>query len=36
MAVNNKTGEFLLKLAPCIERGEPGACVEEAAQVEDG
>lgn len=33
MPENNKTEEFLLKLAPCIERGEPEACVEEAARV---
>ncbi len=33
MPENNKTEEFLLKLAPCIERGELEACVEEAARV---
>jgi Tfp pilus assembly protein PilF len=31
--MNNKTEEFLQKLAPCIERGELEACVEEAARV---
>ncbi len=30
MPENNKTEEFLQKLAPCIERGELEACVEEA------
>ncbi|MBU4373682.1 MAG: hypothetical protein KKD69_05010 [Euryarchaeota archaeon] len=29
--MNDKTEEFLQKLAPCIERGELEACVEEAA-----
>jgi tetratricopeptide (TPR) repeat protein len=33
MPDNNKTEEFLQKLAPCIERGELEACVEEAARV---
>ncbi len=33
MPENNKTGEFLQKLAPCIERGELEKCVEEAARV---
>ena len=33
MPENNKTQEFLKKLAPCIERGELDACVEEAARV---
>ncbi|MCZ7355950.1 MAG: hypothetical protein O8C66_02700 [Candidatus Methanoperedens sp.] len=33
MPENNKTEEFLLKLAPCIERGELEACVEEAARL---
>ncbi|KCZ71404.1 Flp pilus assembly protein TadD [Candidatus Methanoperedens nitroreducens] len=33
MPDNNKTEEFLKKLAPCIERGEPEACVDEAAQI---
>ncbi len=33
MPENNKTVEFLKKLAPCIERGELEACVEEAARV---
>ncbi len=33
MPDNNKTDEFLQKLAPCIERGELEACVEEAARV---
>ncbi len=32
MPENNKTEEFLKKLAPCIERGDLEACVEEAAQ----
>ncbi len=32
----NKTEEFLQKLAPCIERGELEACVEEAARVAKG
>jgi len=31
--MNNKTEEFLQKLAPCIERGELEKCVEEAARV---
>ncbi|NJD51490.1 MAG: tetratricopeptide repeat protein [Candidatus Methanoperedens sp.] len=30
MPENNKTKEFLQKLAPCIERGDLDACVEEA------
>jgi|GEM_PF-1825528 len=29
----NKTQEFLQKLAPCIERGDLDACVEEAARL---
>jgi tetratricopeptide (TPR) repeat protein len=33
MTENNKTEEFFQKLAPCIERGELEACVEEAARV---
>ena len=33
MPENNKTQEFLKKLAPCIERGDLDACVEEAARV---
>jgi hypothetical protein len=33
MPNNNKTEEFLQKLAPCIERGDLDACVEEAARV---
>ena len=33
MPDNNKTEEFLQKLAPCIERGDLDACVEEAARV---
>jgi len=33
MPENNKTEEFLQKLAPCIERGDLDACVEEAARV---
>lgn len=33
MSDNNKTEEFLKKLAPCIERGELEKCVEEAARV---
>jgi hypothetical protein len=33
MTDNIKTEEFLQKLAPCIERGEPEACVGEAAQI---
>src|SRR5574341_2415548 len=33
MTQNSKTDEFLQKLAPCIERGELEACVEEAARV---
>ncbi len=33
MPENNKTEEFLEKLAPCIERGELEGCVEEAARV---
>ncbi|MCZ7384175.1 MAG: hypothetical protein O8C63_05430 [Candidatus Methanoperedens sp.] len=32
MPENNKTEEFLQKLAPCIERGELEACVGEAAR----
>ncbi|MCZ7355947.1 MAG: tetratricopeptide repeat protein [Candidatus Methanoperedens sp.] len=31
--MDNKAEEFLKKLAPCIERGELEACVEEAARV---
>jgi len=31
MSENNKTQEFLQKLAPCIERSDLDACVEEAA-----
>ncbi len=33
MPDDNKTKEFLQKLAPCIERGDLDACVEEAARV---
>ncbi|MFA4956459.1 MAG: tetratricopeptide repeat protein [Candidatus Methanoperedens sp.] len=33
MSEHNKTEEFLKKLAPCIERGDLDACVEEAARV---
>ncbi len=33
MVESSKTEEFLKKLAPCIERGELEACVEEAARV---
>ena len=33
MPDNDKTDEFLQKLAPCIERGELENCMEEAAQV---
>ena len=33
MPENNKTEEFLKKLAPCIERGELEKCVDEAARV---
>jgi hypothetical protein len=33
MPENNKTEEFLQKLAPCIERGELEKCVDEAARV---
>jgi hypothetical protein len=33
MAESSKTEEFLKKLAPCIERGELEACVEEEARV---
>lgn len=33
MSENNKTEEFLQKLAPCIERGDMDACVEEAARL---
>jgi hypothetical protein len=33
MPADNKTEEFLQKLAPCIERGDLDACVEEAARV---
>jgi hypothetical protein len=33
MSENNKTQEFLQKLAPCIERGDLDAWVEKAAQV---
>jgi len=31
--MNNNIQEFLQKLAPCIERGDLDACVEEAARV---
>ena len=34
--LNNKTEEFLKELAPCIERGELEARVEEAARVARG
>ncbi len=33
MVENDKTEEFLQKLAPCIQRGELDACVEEAARL---
>ncbi len=33
MSDNNKTQEFLQKIAPCIERGELEKCVEKAARV---
>jgi len=33
MSENNKTQEFLQKLAPCIERVDLDACVEEEARV---
>lgn len=33
MPDDNKTQEFLQKLAPCIERGELEKCVEEEARV---
>jgi len=33
MPDDNKTEEFLKKLAPCIERSDLDACVEKAAQV---
>jgi tetratricopeptide (TPR) repeat protein len=33
MVENNKTKEFLQKLAPCIERGELEKCVDKAARV---
>lgn len=33
MSGNNKTNEFLQKLAPCIERGGLEACVEEAVRL---
>ena len=33
MPENNKTEEFLKKLAPCIERSDLDACVEEVARV---
>ncbi len=36
MSDNKKIEEFLQKLAPCIERGELEACVEEAARVAHG
>jgi hypothetical protein len=36
MPENNKTEEFLQKLAPCIESGELEKCVEEAAWVAHG
>ncbi len=32
MINNNKTQEFLKKLAPCIERGDLDACGEEAVR----
>ena len=35
MVENDKTEEFLQKLAPCIQRGELDACVEEAARLAD-
>ena len=35
MAENNKTKEVLQKLAPCIQRGELHACVEEVARRAD-
>ena len=35
MAENDKTEEFLQKLAPCIQRGELDACVEEATRLAD-
>ena len=35
MAENDKTEEFLQQLAPCIQRGELDACVEEAARLAD-
>ncbi len=35
MPENNKTDIFLQKLAHCIERGEPGACVEEEALAQN-
>ena len=31
--MTDKTEEFLKKLAPCIERGDLDACLEEAARV---
>jgi hypothetical protein len=33
MPDDNKTQEFLQKLAPCIERGDLDACAEEEARV---
>ncbi len=33
MPDNKKTNEFLQKLAPCIERGDLDACVEEATRL---
>ena len=33
MSENNRNQEFLQKLAPCIERGDLDACVEEAARI---
>ena len=33
MPDDNKTQEFLQKLAPCIERSDLDGCVEEAARV---
>jgi len=33
MPDDNKTQEFLQKLAPCIERSDLDACVEEVARV---
>ncbi len=36
MPENKKTEEFLLKLAPCIERWELEICMEEEARVVQG